>query len=71
MRKTGLIAAIAAACVALPAAAMTPGQANCPVRLAPKDLGARLVQEMLNYKEGQDTDAGLPDGIKQVNDACM
>ncbi len=71
MRKTGLIAAIAASCVALPATAMTPGQANCPVRLAPKDLGARLVQEVLNYKEGQDTDPNLTEAIKHLEDVCV
>lgn len=71
MRKTGLILAAAAAFAAVPAAAMTPGQANCPAQLAPKGLGARLVEEMLNFKEGQEADPSLTEAIKQVDDACV
>ncbi|MFM5916083.1 MAG: hypothetical protein ACKOOL_00960 [Novosphingobium sp.] len=50
---------------------MTAGQANCPAQLAPKDLGAKLVYEMMNFKEGQDTDPALTSAIKKVNDACV
>jgi hypothetical protein len=71
MRKTVFLAAVAAAFVALPAAAMTPGQANCPAQLAPKDLGAMLVNEMVNFKEGQEANQALSMAIKQVNDACI
>ena len=71
MRKIVLLAAAAAAIAALPAAAMTPGQANCPARVAPSDLGAKLVNEMMTYQEGQETNAALTQAIKQVNDTCV
>lgn len=71
MRKTVILAALSASLIALPAVAMTPGQTNCPAQIAPKDLGAMLVNEMMNYKEGQETNPALTTAIKQVNDACV
>jgi hypothetical protein len=71
MRKTVIMAAVSAAFIAVPAAAMTPGQANCPAQLAPKNLGAMLVNEMMNFKEGQEVNEAMTKAIKQVNDACV
>lgn len=72
MRKIVLLAAVtAAAFAALPAAAMTPGQSNCPAQVAPANVGAMLVEEMLTYKEGQETNVPLTEAIKQVNDTCV
>ena len=71
MRKTVIMAAVSAAFIAMPAAAMTPGQANCPAQLAPKNLGAMLVNEMMNFKEGQEVNEAMTKAIKQVNDACV
>ena len=71
MRKTVLLAAAAAALAAFPAAAMTAGQANCPAQVAPAGTGAKLVEEMMNYKEGQDTNPALTQAITEVNDTCV
>ena len=71
MCKIVLLAATVAAFAALPAAAMTPGQANCPARVAPGDLGAKLVNEMMTYQDGKKTNAALTQAIEQVNDACV
>ena len=65
------LAALGAALAALPAAAMTPGQAACPAQLAPKTLGPLLTQEMMNFKEGQAQNPAIAAGVKQVLDACI
>ena len=65
------LAALGAALAALPAAAMTPGQAACPAQLAPKTLGPLLTQEMMNFKEGQAQNPAITAGVKQVLDACI
>lgn len=71
MRKTFFLAAMIATFAAVPAAAMTPGQANCPAQLAPKELGPGLVDEMMNYVEGQETNPALTQSVKVVNDTCV
>ena len=53
------------------AAAMTPGQASCPVQLAPKTLGPALVQEMLAYKEGQPGNPETAKALSTVVDVCI
>ena len=71
MRRLIGLAILAAGMAAQPAAAMTAGQANCPVELAPKTLGPMLIQEMLTYKEGQVKNRAIVDVVMQVLTACL
>jgi len=71
MRMMIVAAALAAGLAGQPAAAMTAGQAACPVQLAPKTLGPVLVQEMLNYKEGQPGNPETSKALSALVDTCI
>ena len=71
MRKLVPLAAVVAAFAAYPAAAMTPGQMECPAQLAPRNLGPLLTQAMIDYKEGEPQNPEITKGVKLVLEACI
>lgn len=71
MRKLIALAALSGALWALPAAAMTASQAECPVQLASKDLGARAVDQVLNEPADASQKQPIIDAFSVVADACL
>ena len=71
MRKLTAIAAFALAGIALPAAAMTPGQASCPTDLAPAGLAAMAAQAVLSFDEAVGIDPKLDATLDKLTKACI
>lgn len=71
MRKLTVFAALALAAVSAPALAMTPGQASCPVRLAPAGLAASAADTVMNFDEGAGLDPKLEAGLDQLTKSCI
>ena len=72
MRKVFLLAAPALVLfVASPAAALTKGQADCPVQLADAELSKALVSAMVDQVEGDEVDEGVLGGMLDVYTTCM
>lgn len=70
MRQAMVTAATSIALFAAPAAAMTAGQASCPVEKAPSGLAAKLVEETLTIREGQEADPVLSTALLQIDSVC-
>lgn len=71
MRKLITLAALCSALWAFPAAAMTASQAECPVQLTPKDLGARAVEQVLNEPVDASQKQSVIEAFTVVADACL
>lgn len=71
MRKLIALAALSGSLWALPAAAMTASQADCPMQLAPKGLGARAVDQVLNEPADAGQKQPVIDALSAVADACL
>lgn len=71
MRKLTVVAALALAGIALPAAAMTPGQASCPTDLAPAGLAAMAAKAVLSFDEAVGIDPKLDAALDKLTKACI
>ncbi len=71
MRKFTVIAGLLLAATALPAAAMTPGQADCPVALAPAGLAAATADSLLNYSDDKGLDPKVEAALDKLVKACI
>ena len=71
MRKLTAIAALLLAGAALPAAAMTPGEASCPTDLAPAGLAAMAANAVLNFDEAVGIDPKLDAALDKLTKACI
>ena len=71
MRKFTAIAGLLLAATALPAAAMTSGQASCPVALAPAGLGAATADSLLGFGASDELDPKVEAGLSKLTKDCM
>ena len=71
MRKLAVVAAFSLAGVALPAAAMTVSQAECPNQLAPKGLGARATDQIVSDDSESTKEQSTIDAFKAVVQSCL
>ena len=71
MRKFALIGAFALATVAVPVMAMSPGQASCPLALAPAGLGASTANSLLNFSDPTALDPKVEAALAELVQKCM
>ena len=71
MRKFTVIAALSLAGLALPAAAMTVSQAECPSQLAPKGLGALATDQIVSDDAGSKKEQSTIDAFRMVVESCI
>ena len=71
MRKAIAMTLLSGALLALPAAAMTVSQAECPNQLAPKDLGALATEQIINDAADTGNKQSTVEAFRAVIDSCV
>lgn len=71
MRKFTMFAALLLAASAMPAMAMTPGQVNCPLALAPAGLGAATTDALLDFDNADALDPKVEAALSSLVKKCM
>ena len=71
MRSAITMTLLSSALLALPAAAMTVSQAECPSQLAPKGLGALATDQIVSDAADMSSKQSTVDGFKAVVQSCL
>ena len=71
MRRAIAMTLLSSALLALPAAAMTVSQAECPNQLAPKDLGALATEQIINDAADTGDKQSTVEAFRAVIDSCV
>ena len=71
MRRAIALTLLSSALWALPAAAMTTSQAECPSQLAPKGLGGLATEQIINDAADTGDKQSTTDAFRTVFESCI